>query len=118
MQEILHLVDNGRLKFGLRVGGFRFQPQEFQGNWILDQVGWLLNHIALVGKAHHFLLVPAQRDTFIEAAVNLALKLAYVPVALETFYLIEFAGILVFDPHKYQVMRPIQHKFWSPGRLV
>ena len=65
-----------------------------------------------------FLLVPAQRDTFIEAAVNLALKLAYVPVALETFYLIEFAGILVFDPHKYQVMRPIQHKFWSPGRLV
>ena len=61
-------------------------------------------------------MVSKNDDTFIKATVNLALKLAHVPVALETFYLIEFAGILVFNPHKYQIMRPIQNKLRSADR--
>ena len=65
------------LKLTLTIGHIRLQSEKFQCDGILDNVSRLLYHLPLLCQAHYFVLVTAQRQTFVKAATYLTAQMAF-----------------------------------------
>ena len=66
----------------------------------------LLYRLPFLGQAHHLVFIPAQCQPFVKAASHLTAELTDTPLLLCALYLVETAGIGVFDTHQDEVVGP------------
>ena len=59
-QELLHLTNDRMFKLTLGINRIRLQPQEFQGNWIFDDILRLTDDLSFACEAHNAFLVSTQ----------------------------------------------------------
>jgi hypothetical protein len=77
---VLQLVDDRGFEVALRIAGAFIEPEEFEHIRIFDEVGGLLDDLALLGEGFDLVFVTTQGEALKEAAVDLALEFAQTPI--------------------------------------
>jgi hypothetical protein len=79
-EERLQLVDDGGFKFVLGIVRTFFEPEEFQNERVLDEVGGFFHDLPLNGESANFVLVAAEGESLVKAAGNLSLEFSHAPL--------------------------------------
>ncbi len=106
-QESLDLVDDGPFQVGFGIAGLFGRAEELQDQRLLEEVQRLADDLPFP-RPPNALLVAAQGQTFVQAAVELAPQFAQVPVLVGGFDFVETALVRILDPQQKDVMGSTQ----------
>ncbi len=105
-QKGLQVVDQRLLQIRLdQPRGLR-QAQKLHDHRVLEDIGGLLDLLALRGQPHQALLVPAQGQPLVQQAVDLPLQFAGRPVVLDGLDLVERAGLGLVHAEQRPIVGP------------
>src|SRR6185437_12762710 len=95
-QEALDLADDGGFKIRFGIPCLLIKAEEFEYQRLFQQVLYLGNNVSLLGELTDPLLVAAERETFVEAGVELPFELTHFPALRRGFDFVEasFSRIL------------------------
>ena len=113
---MLDPTDDGALQVGFRKAFLLPEAKEFQDKRLLEDILRLADDLAMAGQLLDPFLVPAQGQTLVKAAVELALEFPDAPVLVRCLDLVKSAFIGVADAGKEYIVGPAQDKR-AAGRI-
>ena len=107
-QEMLDPADDSRLQLALAVVMTFLQSQKLQHQRLFENIRRMRHALPFAGQFADALLIPAQSQTLIKAAIELALEIPHCPILRGGLDFIEVALVRVLDAKEKDVMRPAQ----------
>ena len=103
---MLELVDDGRFQVGFGIGGFLIESEKLQDVGFFQEIVRSADDLAVLRQLSDSALVPAQRQAFIEAGVELALQFANRPAVFYCLDFVEGAFFRIANSHEQHIVRP------------
>jgi hypothetical protein len=107
------VFNEGGFEVALAVAMALVQPEELEDERFFENVGRVGDDLSFFGEFSDALLVPAEGEAFVKAAVELAFQFANGPALIGGFDLVKAALVGVLDRKKEDVMSPAKAKVAS-----
>jgi hypothetical protein len=104
------VFNEGGFEVALAVAMALVQAEELEDERFFENVGRVGDDLSFFGEFSDALLVPAEGEAFVKAAVELAFQFANGPAFIGGFDLVKAALVGVLDRKKEDVMSPAKAK--------